>query len=436
MPHGNQAYLNSNKVKIITDMIYYYCLHDDSAYHQSFNSKKYTEIYANEKTALLFENYPEIQKQYWGKYLFHCFSVYMAILSSKKTEIKYQKDLVSRIRRKIKYLHYVSNFRYRSAILLLAYFPSIFKCSYPYFEIYSSVDERSAAFIACGLAAESGEPVALSCTGATASRNYIPGLTEAYYRKLPILAITASQHLGRVQNGCSQVIDRGTTLNDIVKESVVVDCVYTQEDEWACGATINKALIALRRNGGGPVHINHVTTYNKDFSVKELPKVKGIRFTESFKKMPEISREKKIVLHVGVHRKWSEELAKSMEEFCQLYNAVVVANHASNYKGDYGVNPGIIFGMQQYTSPNRALVIATLLISLAKPMVGILLVLNSEDKVTARILGLMLVELIGYSFAFIVQMRRGKKFCSLKFWKYAVVFNLPLIVCVYDDIHN
>lgn len=48
-----------------------------------------------------------------------------------------------------------------------------------YFEIYSSVDERSAAYIATGLAAESGEPVVLSCTGATASRNYIPGLTEA-----------------------------------------------------------------------------------------------------------------------------------------------------------------------------------------------------------------------------------------------------------------
>lgn len=40
------------------------------------------------------------------------------------------------------------------------------------FEIYSAVDERSAAYMACGLAAESGEPVALSCTGATASRNY------------------------------------------------------------------------------------------------------------------------------------------------------------------------------------------------------------------------------------------------------------------------
>ena len=52
----------------------------------------------------------------------------------------------------------------------------------PYFEMYSSVDERSAAYIACGLAAESGEPVVLSCTGATASRNYLPGYMNSEVR--------------------------------------------------------------------------------------------------------------------------------------------------------------------------------------------------------------------------------------------------------------
>ena len=60
-----------------------------------------------------------------------------------------------------------------------------------FFEMYSCVDERSAAYMACGMAEESGEPVVLSCTGATASRNYMPGLTEAFYRKLPVLAITS-----------------------------------------------------------------------------------------------------------------------------------------------------------------------------------------------------------------------------------------------------
>lgn len=75
----------------------------------------------------------------------------------------------------------------------------------------------------------------------------------------------------------------------------------------------------------------------------------------------------------------------------------------------------------------RPLVIATLIVSIAKPVMGILFVLNANDKVTARILGLMLVEVVGYSFAFFVQMKRGKKFCSLKYWKYAITFNLPLV---------
>lgn len=67
----------------------------------------------------------------------------------------------------------------------------------PYFTVYSSVDERSAAYMACGLSEQTGESVVLSCTGATASRNYYPGLTEAYYKKLPVIAITSHQRYGK-----------------------------------------------------------------------------------------------------------------------------------------------------------------------------------------------------------------------------------------------
>ena len=67
-----------------------------------------------------------------------------------------------------------------------------------FFELYSAVDERSAAYMACGLAYESGEPVVLSCTEATASRNYYPGLTEAFYRKLPVLAITGNHGIHEI----------------------------------------------------------------------------------------------------------------------------------------------------------------------------------------------------------------------------------------------
>lgn len=221
----------------------------------------------------------------------------------------------------------------------------------PYFEIYSSVDERSAAFIAVGLATESGEPVALSCTGSTASRNYIPGLTEAYYRKLPILAITSSQHLGRVGQNYGQVIDRSSPLADIVKESIIVDCVYTEEDEWACAVNINKALLALRKNGGGPAHINLVTTYNKDFSCEKLPDVKTIEHISGVKNMPSLEEFKHIAILIGVHSRWSDELSEAVEDFCGTYNAVVVMNHASNYKGEYGYNPDIINNMVHYVAP-------------------------------------------------------------------------------------
>ena len=82
---------------------------------------------------------------------------------------------------------------------------------------------------------------------------------------------------------------------------------------------------------------------------------------------------------------------------------------------------------QRVTLNYRKLVIVTLLVSFAKPVLGVILVLHSDDKVTARILGLAIVEVAGYIWLFIAQMKRGRRFYSGKFWKYAVMYNLPLI---------
>ena len=139
----------------------------------------------------------------------------------------------------------------------------------PFFKVYSSVDERSAAYLACGIASESGEPVVLSCTGATASRNYISGLTEAHYRKLPVLAVTSTQNPVKVGHLVPQVIDRSLQQADTVHESILVNMVRTADEEWDCEIKVNRALLALRRHGGGPVHINLETGYNQDFSLRE-----------------------------------------------------------------------------------------------------------------------------------------------------------------------
>lgn len=222
----------------------------------------------------------------------------------------------------------------------------------PYFEIYSSVDERSAAYIACGLAAESGEPVALSCTGATASRNYVPGLTEAFYRHLPVLAITATQHPGRVGNYVPQVIDRTVQLKDTVKFSAQVMMPYTEEDEWDCNVAINKALIELRRKGGGPVHINLMTTYSQDFSVKDLPPTRVIRHYTYSSELPEL-KNGRVAVYVGAHVRWDQTLTEKVETFCAAYNAVVICDHTSNYRGKYCVEPSIVCSQLNYVSPYR-----------------------------------------------------------------------------------
>ena len=75
----------------------------------------------------------------------------------------------------------------------------------------------------------------------------------------------------------------------------------------------------------------------------------------------------------------------------------------------------------------RLLVVVTLLVSLAKPVMEILFILNARDKVTACILGLATAEVLGYLWFFFIQMHHGKCFYSAKYWKYAVLFNLPLI---------
>ncbi len=75
----------------------------------------------------------------------------------------------------------------------------------------------------------------------------------------------------------------------------------------------------------------------------------------------------------------------------------------------------------------KRLVIVTLIISFAKPVLSLIFVINATDKVTARILGLALGELIGGIGLYCIQMKRGKRFFSGKYWKHALLFNLPLI---------
>lgn len=206
----------------------------------------------------------------------------------------------------------------------------------PFFEIYSSVDERSAAYIACGLATESGEPVVITCTGATASRNYYPGLTEAFYRKLPILAVTGTRDESMVGHLIDQQLDRNVQPKDTVLVSEHLQTIKDETDLWNCTVKANRAILALTHRGGGPAHINLTTCYTRNFSLKELPKIQKISRYTYFDTLPNLDA-KKVAIYIGTHVKWTKEQTAEVDAFCETYNAVVFYDLCGNYKGKYGI---------------------------------------------------------------------------------------------------
>ncbi len=87
-----------------------------------------------------------------------------------------------------------------------------------------------------------------------------------------------------------------------------------------------------------------------------------------------------------------------------------------------------IWAGEQRTKFNyKYLVLLSVSMAVAVPATGIFFILHSDDKVTARIFSIALVQVIGYSGLFIRHMLKGKKFCDSYFWKYALLYSFPLI---------
>lgn len=210
----------------------------------------------------------------------------------------------------------------------------------PYFEVYSCVDERSAAYMACGLSLETGEPVVISCTGATAARNYMSGATEAYYSKLPILILTSSQPNRNIGHLFAQVTDRSAPPKDTCCLSIELPTCNTSDDEWFCEVQANKALTELIRHGGCPVHLNLITTYRYNertaITAQELPPARGIRRITTNDVLPELNGLRTAVF-VGSHKIWNKNLTEVVERFCECHNAIVLCDHTSNYHGKYRI---------------------------------------------------------------------------------------------------
>ena len=227
----------------------------------------------------------------------------------------------------------------------------------PWFEVYSGVDERHSAYLAVGMAAESGEPVILSCTQATASRNYLPAMTEAFYRKVPVLAVTSMVDVSRNRQLLPQTIEQTASPPDTYRCVICCNEVRTDAEAAVCGRLVNEAILALRRAGGGPVNINLVTSFSTGFTFDELPDVKKIsRWTlDSLDEAPQMPAASKVAIFMGSRRMPRNPSAaarerEAIESFVDSRNAVVLCDETAEYDGRGRVDADILFAQRRLFS--------------------------------------------------------------------------------------
>lgn len=121
------------------------------------------------------------------------------------------------------------------------------------FDIHMVIDERSAAFVALGMALHEGKPVAMLCTSGSAVLNYGPALAEAFYRQVPLIAITADRPAWDIDCNRGQTIHQASALSSVTRfcADIRPDQPHREVD-----SLLSQAFLAATSPVFGPVQIN------------------------------------------------------------------------------------------------------------------------------------------------------------------------------------
>jgi 2-succinyl-5-enolpyruvyl-6-hydroxy-3-cyclohexene-1-carboxylate synthase len=124
-------------------------------------------------------------------------------------------------------------------------------------EAVSVIDERSAGFVALGMAKASGRPVAVTCTSGTAAANLHPAVVEAREAGVPLIVLTADRPPELREVGAGQAIDQIKLYGSSVKWFVEVG-----NHEPGREAAVHHRAVGCRaywtaaEGRPGPVHLN------------------------------------------------------------------------------------------------------------------------------------------------------------------------------------
>jgi 2-succinyl-5-enolpyruvyl-6-hydroxy-3-cyclohexene-1-carboxylate synthase len=118
-------------------------------------------------------------------------------------------------------------------------------------------DERSAGFIALGIAQRLNQPVAMVCTSGTAAYNFAPAVAEAFFSQTPLIIFTADRPAEWIAQHDGQTIHQSNIFGNHVKKSYTLPQDYDHHDsQWAINRIVNEAINLARQEPQGPVHIN------------------------------------------------------------------------------------------------------------------------------------------------------------------------------------
>ena len=143
------------------------------------------------------------------------------------------------------------------------------------FECFSVTDERSAGFFAVGLALHVQAPVVVCCTSGSALLNLHPAVCEAFYRRVPLVVVSADRPAAWIGQMDGQTLPQPGVFGGLVRKAVNLPEVRTGEDEWYANRLVNEALLEVDHHGYGPVHINvPLSEPLFQFTAEALPSVR------------------------------------------------------------------------------------------------------------------------------------------------------------------
>lgn len=151
-------------------------------------------------------------------------------------------------------------------------------CQIEDFYTYTATDERSAGFMAIGIALATNLPTAVVVTSGSALANLYPAACEAYYQRIPLVFISADRPAAWINQMDGQTMPQPNALGQMVKMSVNLP----SDNLWHANRLLNEVCISsYRRMPRGPVHINiPLEEPIYDFSATALPEARIIRYAD------------------------------------------------------------------------------------------------------------------------------------------------------------